>query len=85
MKQAGAELCQAQAQVYLPAEADFNLTVEFQNCNSLEKVICPVIFSDLGHLPMRHLLWNIFYFLKNSKIALHSTRVNLQLLDSMLS
>jgi hypothetical protein len=29
LKQAGAELCQAQAQVYLPVEADFILTVEF--------------------------------------------------------
>jgi hypothetical protein len=28
-KQVGAELCQAQAKVYLPVEAEFILTVEF--------------------------------------------------------
>ena len=80
-KQAVAELCQAHAQVDLPAEAEFNLIVEFQNCISLEKVICAdfrlftpiwVIFHGI-----------IFYFLKISKIALHSNCVNLQLLDSM--
>jgi hypothetical protein len=40
LKQAGAELCQAQAQVDLPDEAEFIVTVEFQNWTLLEKVIC---------------------------------------------
>jgi hypothetical protein len=48
-KKAGAELCQAQAQVDLPADAEFNLTVEFQNCTSLENIICPhvLLFSSI--------------------------------------
>ena len=37
IKQAGAELCQAQAQVSFPAEADLHLTVEFQIWVLLEK------------------------------------------------
>ena len=36
-EQAGAELCQAQAQVSFPPEADLNLTVEFQISVLLEK------------------------------------------------
>ena len=36
-KQAGAELCQAQAQVRFPAEAELNLTVEFHIWVSLKK------------------------------------------------
>jgi hypothetical protein len=37
LKQAGAELCQAQTQVSFPAEAELNLTVEFQIWVLLEK------------------------------------------------
>ena len=36
-KQAGAELCQAQTQVSFPAQAELNLTVEFQIWVLLEK------------------------------------------------
>ena len=39
-EKAGAELCQAQAHVDLPAEVEFNLIVVLQNCTSLENVIC---------------------------------------------
>jgi hypothetical protein len=48
-KKAGAELCQAQAQVDLPVEAEFILAVEFQNWTSLEKVICAhvLLFSAI--------------------------------------
>jgi hypothetical protein len=72
-KQAGAELCQAQAQVDLPVEAEFSLTVE--------KVICALqrFRSSSNEASSMEV---ILYCLKMSKIDLHSTRVNLQLFDS---
>jgi hypothetical protein len=48
-KQAGAELCQAQAQLALPAEAELILTIEFQistsGCLLIQTVHSPGLWS----------------------------------------
>ena len=56
-KQAGAELCQAHTQVSFPAEAELNLTVEFQISVVIEKTynyICLYVsdFQLLRSSPM---------------------------------
>ena len=78
MIQAGAELCQARAQVDLPAKAEFILTVEIQILNLQEKqsrfFVCLAILSYLGFLSFMSIYVHIF---KNSKKG-SSTSVELQ-------
>ena len=68
-RQAGAELCQAQAQVRLPAMAELILTVEFH------------ILADF-QLFSSSFMVVVFHIITISKIMLSSTRVELQLFCS---
>jgi hypothetical protein len=60
IKQAGTELCQARAQVDLPAEVEFPLPVGFQN------LLKKVSFDIAGYF---NLFWSSYIFSKLKKIS----------------
>ena len=77
MKQAGAELCKAQDQLDLPAEAELLLSV-------LRNIL--LIPSYLSHLPFRlSAMEVVFRLFKISKFVLRFIGVDLQMLQSKFS